>query len=116
MSTWPPPESEPHFAAIENLDPEPDAGRRSSRRHEQIVGAGLLLVLAVFVAVQWWDPQPRLGHYQAGSRAAAIQDWDTAGQEFTVAGGYNDAAARAADAIALRDERDRLYQVLTNAA
>jgi hypothetical protein len=106
---------EPHFAAIEDLDPEPEAGRRSSRRREQIVGLGLLLVLAIFAAVQWWDPQTRLAHYQAGSRAAASQDWDAAGREFTAAGGYNDAAGRAAAAVALRDERDRTYQVLTGA-
>ncbi len=116
MSARPPPESEPGFAPIEDLDPEPAAGPRAGGRREQIVGGALLVALAIFAAVQWGDAQARLAHYQAGSRAAAAQDWDTAGREFSGAGGYNDAAARAADAVALRDERDRTYQVLTEAA
>jgi hypothetical protein len=116
MSTWPPPESEPGFARIEDLDPEPATGRRTGPRREQIIGIGLLVVLAVLAAVQWRDSQARLAHYQAGSRAAAAQDWDIARREFTGAGSYNDAAARAADTVALRDERDRTYQVLSEAA
>jgi hypothetical protein len=116
MSTWPPPESEPGFAPIEDLDPDPATGRGVGRRREQILGLGLLFVLAVFAVLQWWNPQAQLTHYQAGSRAAAAQDWDAAGREFALAAGYNDAAARAADAFALRDERDRAYQVLTRAA
>src|SRR5689334_17812522 len=74
------------FAPIEDLDPEPP-GHQAHRR-EVIVALAILLVVVGLAGGNWWDQQRKLTHFQAGTRAAAVRDWDRARAEYAAAGDY----------------------------
>jgi hypothetical protein len=87
-----------HFAPIEDLDPEPATRVRRGHRWEFALGVLLVLGLAGVGGWQWWQGQAKLAAYQAGARAAANGDWDSAYAAYGRAEGYADATARAAAA------------------
>jgi hypothetical protein len=102
------------FAPIEDLDPEPP-GHQAHRR-EVIVALAILLVVVGLAGGNWWDQQRKLTHFQAGTRAAAVRDWDRARAEYAAAGDYADAPRRTTDAARQVAARDAQYAVATDAA
>ncbi|HMA33379.1 MAG TPA: hypothetical protein VKY74_02780 [Chloroflexia bacterium] len=121
MDTLPPLEPEEPapdggFAAIEDLDPEPPAPARHRWRVELLVGLLLVLGLAGAGGWQWWRGASQQAAYQAGTRAAAAQNWEAARSAFAAAAGYGDADGRAAAAAQTIAERDRQYGTAVAAA
>jgi hypothetical protein len=99
----------PVAAAIEELDVPLRGAPARALRWEGLLGLLLVLGLSGFSLGQWWDQQSRAEHYRAGTRAAAILDWDTARSEFAAATGYADADTRRAGAQRNITTRERQY-------
>src|SRR5690349_9268504 len=101
---------------IEDLDPEPPRPARRAARWEVLLGLLLVGGLAGFGLVSWWAEATRLQQYQAGQRAAAIQDWETASLAYSAAGDFRGARARAVQARGLVAARDTQYTRAVRAA
>lgn len=95
-------------ADIKGLDPLPAAESRRPPPWELILGLLLILGVAGFALISWWQQQHQVTAYRAGTRAATAQNWDAARAAYLDAGDYADARARAteiAGKITLRDQQ-----------
>jgi hypothetical protein len=94
---------------IEELDETRRAPGKTARWGEVLLGLALLLIVAAVGGSNWWQGETQHVAYRAGDRAATVQQWEEARDQFLAAGGYSDARARAAQAVAQIAERDRQY-------
>ena len=99
---YPPVENLP-FAPIEALDPEWPA-HANNGRNQGVLGLLLLFSIALLSLWQFWTENQRHGAYQQGVRAAAVQDWPAAREDYQAAAGYADADLRATAAGLLAAE------------
>ncbi|MEO8285184.1 MAG: hypothetical protein ABI670_01970 [Chloroflexota bacterium] len=100
-------------STVEELDAEPEGDPKHSRRVEQLLGVGLVLLMMLFAGWNWWQGQRQIADYQAGGLAEAARDWDTAYNRFASAGDYADARTHASNAATYIAERDRQYRLAT---
>src|SRR3954454_22046417 len=100
------PQQDPEISRFEDLDPEA-IPRAHSFRREWIAGVLLLVVIAGWGGLSWWQAQSAYINYHLGEQALAAYDWESAQHYFLAAGDYNNAALRAADAARKAADRDK---------
>lgn len=101
------------ISIMEELDPEPQPSGRLLSIREFLLGALLLVGVAMWAGWQSWQQDWKQSSYRMGEQAVAEQHWKEARDRFAAASGYLDADARAAEAAKSVALRDSHYQAAT---
>src|SRR5438132_14367697 len=98
----PPDDDLDYISVVEDLDPEPAAGRsmsasgglRLARTFDVALGLVLLVGVLGWSGFTWWRDETNRGHYRQAQQAASLHRWEDALAEYLAAKGYKEAGPR----------------------